>query len=112
MYGVWKGELINGSGYSMSPRPRPWVARITDFDPMFGLKREFVKGVYDYTHARKSGGRGIWVYFHLAPGHYEVFRAVSWKHEERYFINVDNAGDVQKITREELECHLKNIPSE
>lgn len=111
MYGVWPAELINGSGALYPPRPRPWVARLTALDPRWGFVREFVKGVHDYTYARRTGSRGIMLYFALAPGYYEVYRAISWRHDERYFIQVDDNGDWRKISREEvIEC-LKNAES-
>ena len=37
------GEQIGGA--------RPWVARITGTDPKYGLKREFVNSVRDYSGA-------------------------------------------------------------
>lgn len=110
MYAVWSAELINGSAYR-GRRPRPWAARLTGLDDRWGFAREFVKGVYDYTYARKSQSRGVYLYFALAPGLYELYRPISWKHEERYFARVDEQGELHKITREEvIEC-LKNDTS-
>jgi hypothetical protein len=114
MYAVMTAEWIKGTGVRFPPRPHPWIARLEALDRRFGFKREFVKGVYDYTYARKSGGRGIYVYFALKPGYYEVFRTVSWneRSDERYFIQVNDIGEWHKITREEvIEC-LKNTASE
>lgn len=101
MYGVIKAEIIAGSGWAAS-RPRPWVARIVGSDSIWGLRREFMRGVYDYTLARKSGGRGIHIYWALSPGAYEVYRPVSWKHDERFFIRVTDDGEWRKINREEV----------
>lgn len=104
MYGVIEVKLINGTGGRFAQRPRPWCARIIGTDPTFGLKREFVKAVYDYTVASRKG-KNIYVYFNLAPGIYEVFYPTSWKHEARYFVRVDNDGEVHTIKRAEvLEC--------
>jgi len=106
MYGVISAELINGVAWAS--RPRPWVARLTALDDHWGFCREFVKGVQDYTYARRSGGRGIYVYYALAPGLCEVYRPISWKHEERFFCRVDGNGSLHRIEREEvIEC-LKN----
>jgi hypothetical protein len=111
VYAVHRAEWIKGAGRFAS-RPHPWVARINGLDPTYGFAREFIKGVYDYTYARKSQSRGVFVYFALAPGFYELCYHVSWKRQERYFISVDENGDMQRIYREELlEC-LKNGISE
>lgn len=107
MYGVIKAEIIAGSGWA-APRPRPWVARIVGPDPTWGLRREFMRGVYDYTLARKSGSRGIYVYWMLPPGMYEVYRPVSWKRDERFFIRVTDDGEWHKIGREEVEQCLND----
>lgn len=110
MYGTISAEVIRSAAWAS--RPRPWVARLTGLDRQFGLVREFVKGVWDYTYARgKRGGRGIYIYWSLAPGLYEIFRPVSWRHEERFFFRVDDGGEIQTITHDEvLEC-LKNATS-
>lgn len=109
MYAVIHAELINGSGARFAPRPRPWVARLTALDDRWQFKREFIKGVYDYTYARSTGSRGIYLYFALAPGCYEVYRVISWKHEERYFCQVTKDGDMRRIDRQEvIEC-LKSM---
>lgn len=109
MYGVVHAECIWGSGCVYPSRPNPWCARILGTDPRWGFRREFVKGVFDYTYARgKRGGRGVQIYFALAPGLYEYWYPTSWKHEAREFLKVSDAGDVCEITREELiECLQK-----
>lgn len=111
MHGVVSAEWIKGGGRFAS-RPHPWVARLTGLDPRFTFQREFVKGVYDYTYARRSQSRGVMVYFFLAPGLYDVFYPTSWKHERRYFIRVDEHGDIHEIEREKVIQCLKNDISE
>lgn len=107
MYGVIRAELIRGTAWAA--RPRPWVARLRGLDPRWGFQREFVRGVFDYTYARgKYGGRGIYVYWSLAPGCYEVYRPISWRSEERFFIRVANDGEWHKIPREEVERCLSD----
>jgi len=108
MYAVWKGEWIRGSGLLIPPRPKPWVARITGKDPRWKYKREFLAGVYDYSRVTtRRAGRGIYLYFFLAPGIYELFAPISWKHEMRYFARVNSDGELVKITEEEL-CKCLN----
>lgn len=111
MYGVIAIRLIIGSAYWPS-RERPWIARVTGLSKQFGLDREFVKGVYDYTHATKANGKGTCLYFSLPPGLYEVYQPTSWKHERRYFVRVTEDGEVQEIGKDEVVECLKNTTSE
>jgi len=85
------------------------VARLRGLVPHWGFQREFVRGVYDYTYARgKYGGRGIYIYFALAPGFYEVYRPISWRSDQRFFICVADDGEWHKIKREEVERCLSD----
>lgn len=111
MYGVIRAKCIRGSA-AWGSRPKPWVAHLTGLDSHFGFAREFVRGVYDYTYATKSGLHGVYLYFAIPPGLYEVYWPISWKHEYRGFRRVDEFGNVHDIEREEvIEC-LKNVASE
>lgn len=111
MYGVVRAELIKGVVHPS--RPNPWVARLAGLDARWGFQRQFIKAVYDYTYARgKRGGRGIYLYFAMPPGLYEVYYPTSWKHDRRYFARVDDNGDITEITRDEvMEC-LTSVTSE
>lgn len=97
-------------GVSLASRPRPWVARLTGLDARWGFQRAFVQGVPDYTHAAKSG-RGTVLYFALAPGLYEYYKPTSWKHDERGFMRVDEAGELHPMTQKEVIDCLKNVTS-
>ncbi len=110
MYGVIGIRLIIATGGTFASRPRPWVARITALHERFGFTREFLRPVYDYTYATKKG-KNTYVYFHMAPGLYELFYPVSWQHDERYFARVDDNGDLHKISREEVAECLKSADS-
>lgn len=111
MYGVIAIRLIVGSSYFPS-REKPWVARLGGLCAQYGLQREFVRGVYDYTYATKQNGKNTYLYFNLPPGLYEVYQPTSWKHERRYFVCVTEDGEVQEISKDEaVEC-LKNTTSE
>ena len=107
MYGVIGIRLITASGANWTSRPRPWVAKITGEDSQFGLARDFLRPVYDYTYATRKG-KNTFVYYHMAPGIYELYYPVSWKHDARYFARVDEYGDIHEITREEVDECLKN----
>ena len=110
MNALWKAEILRGSGH-WPARPMPWVARIHGPDERWGLKREFIRGIRDYTLGQEHHSRGVWLYFFLAPGLYEVYRPTSWKHEERYFVRVDEQGDLHRVSRAEIMECLKNDTS-
>lgn len=80
---------------------RPWVARITGYDDHFGFARRFIRGSINYTEADSSGNRGVYLYFFLWNGIYEVNERISWKNVRRYFIKVDGPR-ITEITREEV----------
>ena len=80
-------------------RPRPWVARITGTDPRYGLQREFLRGQKDYADANSVGSRGVYVYYPLPPGVYEVQELISWSKVRRYFVR-SAGGRYEVIDRE------------
>jgi len=64
---------------------KPWIAKITGRDKKYGLSRDFVQGVADFT-------RGVYYSFELDDGVYEVKGGTSWgSANDRKFIRV--AGD-------------------
>lgn len=85
---------------------KPWVARITGFDEQFGLVREFIKGQKDYSQANSVGSRGIYLYYPLKDGVYEVNKRISWRHGRRYFILVVSS-EIVEVSREEVEQWLQ-----
>lgn len=87
--------------YIMSGRGTPWVARLLGRTAR-GFRREFAEGVKDYTHANSVGSRGVYVFYALPPGLYEVNEPVRWRRNDRYFIQVAD-GRWKRITREEVE---------
>ncbi len=83
---------------------RPWVAHLTGLDRSLRPIREFVRGQIDYNRANGTGSRGVYLYFHLSDGLYEVNARESWSRVRRYFIRVENAA-YREISREEaLQC--------
>ena len=84
-------EKIGGS--------KPWIARITGRDEKYGLAREFVDGVADYSRSNRPGTRGVYYSFDLGTGYYEVKGGTSWGScDNRKFIHVrdddqDDAAD-------------------
>lgn len=82
-------------------RSRPWIARITGLDEKYGFAREFLRGQKDYSQANSTGSRGVYVYFPLKAGIYEVNERLSWKNTRRYFCRVENA-EIIEITKDEV----------
>ena len=80
-------------------RIRPWVARLSWASDR--LCREFLRADQkDYARANSIGSRGVYAYYILSSGVYEVQCLLSWRSVKRYFIRVE--GDViSEITREE-----------
>lgn len=90
---------------------RTWVARITGADERFGLKREFVRPqMKDYSDANSTGSRGVYAYYALSDGIYEINSRETWKRSRRYFVRVSNT-EITEITREEVDEWLRSITS-
>lgn len=118
MKAVLELELVgDGVPHSIN-NPRPWVARILGPDEQYGLEREFVhRQATDYTRANSVGSRGVYAYYALGPGLYEIQRPIrqrwlarrSFCHvqTERYFIQVE-ATTIRRVSREEAMEWLKN----
>ena len=81
---------------------RPWVARITEAHPKWGVEREFVNGKKDYSLANSVGSRGVYLYYTLRRGSvYEVFALTSWRGEDRYFCRVEGT-EMVRMTLDEV----------
>lgn len=94
------GKALGGKGLT-----DPWVARITGLDNKFGFCREFVNGEKDYSLANSVGSRGVYLYFALSPGIYEVFEKLAWKQHRRFFIRVEN-DTYSEISKAEITAHF------
>lgn len=80
---------------------RPWVAAITGRCPQYGFVREFMTPTADYRDADKYGTHGVWLYYMLPTGLYEVKELISHYKERRYFARVHDL-EMTEITREEV----------
>jgi len=80
---------------------RPWVAAVEGLDPKYGFRRKFMKGQRDYAGANGVGSRGVWEYYPLDDGLYEVHERTSWTKTRRYFVRVAN-GQIEEISRNEV----------
>jgi hypothetical protein len=67
-------------------RFRVWVAKIVDG------QREFVTGMRDYSLANSIGSRGVFEYFALDNGIYEVNECIELGKARRYFIQVKDTA--------------------
>lgn len=74
----------------------PWIAKITGTDPKFGLKREFLSGIRDYSNANSVRTRGVTTNYELLDGLYEINHPCSWKRTERYFAVVSD-GELKEV---------------
>lgn len=83
----------------------PWVARLGP--GRNGFNRKFEAGTRDWSIARSNGNRGIYDYYALMPGIYEVNECVKLGQARRYFIRVEGE-EYHEITREEVEQWLKS----
>lgn len=71
-------------------RFRVWVAKLVDGE------RQFITGMRDYSLANSIGSRGIFEYFALDDGVYEVNECTKLGKSRRYFIRVQNT-EIEEI---------------
>lgn len=86
-----------------------WLAHLVGHDG-HRFVREWPNGVRDYSEANRSGSRGIFVYYALPDGIYEVNDRYHWNKVRRYYIRVSDAT-ITEITREEAIACLKSATS-
>lgn len=89
-------------------KSRPWVAKLLDIDWQFHFKREFMRPQKDFTHANSTGSRGVYLYYVLKPGIYEVNERLSWRKTKRWFCRVNDKAEIIKLEKEEVINCLKN----
>lgn len=117
MYALLKLEAIGDNIVKMSRQPiiaaagggfrkRQWVARITGLDDKYRFKRDFLRPQRDYSRANSAGSRGIYEYYFLPPGIYEVSDPRSWRRVERYFIRATSDGKAVRISEQEVRREL------
>lgn len=87
--------------------PRPWLAKIVAVCDVYGFEREFLKPVPDYSHGQHHHTRGVYWYWFVDDGVYQLDKPISWKHRERVFLRACG-GEVAEITKDEvMECLQK-----
>jgi hypothetical protein len=104
-FGEGFAKAVIGSGYSR----RPWVAEITGKDAKFGMDRKFLDSKLTRKHANGAHSRGVELWFLLESGRiYEVKHSLSWTRSERYFCVVTEAGNIGRISKQEVEQWLND----
>jgi len=100
---------ITGLGCNLFSVPsRSWCAKITDLDPKYKWKREFLKGMKDYSNSNSKGSRGVTSTYILDEWNvYEVKRSVSWGNSERFFCIVNKDGMIEKISEDQVENFIR-----
>lgn len=89
-------------------RSRAWVARITGLDPQYHFNREFVRGQKDYSEANSVGSRGVYIYYALTDGVYEVNAPTSWTRTDRYFMRVEGT-QMTRMSMEEVMAWAESL---
>lgn len=79
-----------------------WVARLLP-----GMKRKYLQGTRDYSQANSTGSRGIFTYYVLADGIYEINDRIAWNRVKHYFVRVEGTT-ITEITGGEAEQWLRN----
>jgi hypothetical protein len=106
-YGIIVSE-VTGAGY----RYHPWAARLTGLCPKYGFRREFINGIKDWTHVKKAkrGERwpGVYIYYAVPPGLYEINHRMSKGRQYREYILVLEGGELKTISKDEAKKEFKN----
>jgi hypothetical protein len=91
---------------SLEGMRRPWVARVTGFDPQYRFARDFLRGQKDFSEANRVGSRGVYVYYHLLEGEiYHVHELLTWRKSRKYYCTVSD-GKLIELELEEVEAAL------
>lgn len=86
----------------------PWVALITGLTKRGFFEREFAEGQRDYSQANSVGSRGIFIYYALKPGIYEINDRLTWKQARRYFLHVITDEFTEEMSLTEVMRCFKN----
>lgn len=107
---MWKVEAIGYGGgrrRNLIPPKRPWLAEITGLSAKYGLRREFPPAQMDWENANRSGARGVYMQWVLAPGRvYEAAWPETWTRQAQAFLRVID-GRIEQIGREEVDRWLR-----
>lgn len=85
-----------------------WCAEITGISADGKIQRSFVDGNRDWRDSNSTGSRGIFTYYALRPGLYEINQPESWSRVRRYFAKVVDDVTMVEISESELMQCLKS----
>jgi hypothetical protein len=91
-------------GMGRRNQARPWVARLVGITLAGGFQREFLRGQKDYSQANSEGSRGVYEYFALREGVYEVFERTAWTRTRRYYVRVVEGTIAEAGEEEVVQC--------
>ena len=92
----------------LGPDKKPaWLARVTGREA-HGIYRRAFNVVFnvDYSKANSTGSRGIYRYYVLDDGLYQVHEREKWKRTRLYLILVENCK-YREVSDKEAEAWLK-----
>jgi len=82
---------------------KPWLARITGYDPKYGYQREFARAAKDWRTASGRGGHRMDFCWTLALNEvYEAWWPDGSRRSRRAFLRATPEGDVTEISEEEV----------
>lgn len=86
-----------------------WVAEILGKHKSYKYSRRFLRKKKDYAKSNSNGSRGVHAWYLLeSERYYEVYERVSWRKFDRYFVKVNDSGDIQRIGEEDVQEWVKN----
>lgn len=104
-YPSWRDEL-SAIRYGQK-RHCGWVARLCCHSGQ--IQREFVSGVRDYERADRLGERGIFQYFYLDDGLYEVNEPIGLGKARRYYARISGVSLCEISEQEVKQCPTSTI---
>lgn len=81
---------------------KPWLARITGYDPKYGYEREFVHAARDWDSGSASRHRMNYCWTLRLNEVYEAWWPDGGKRSRRAFLRATPEGDVTEISEEEV----------
>jgi hypothetical protein len=112
--GHWSAERIgpsairsNWRAQSRSGGANPWLCELTGYEAPGRYRRTFLRGRRDYGNANNRGTRGVDYLWVLQQARvYQAYWPTSWTAGTRAFLRVTAGGDVEQVTRAQVDAHL------